>query len=114
MKKKSEILIYNLPDGSSNVEVLLNEDDIWMNKDALVSLYQTSRQNIEKHIMHIYEEGELDVNRTCNKKLQVQTEGKRQIKREAAEAGGGRYFEELLKIEKKVCLRHFINEMPFF
>lgn len=54
MKKKSGILIYNLPDGSSNVEVLLNEDDIWMNKDALVSLYQTSRQNIEKHIKHIY------------------------------------------------------------
>ncbi len=84
MKKKSEILIYNLPDGSSNVEVLLNEDDIWMNKDALVSLYQTSRQNIEKHIKHIYEEGELDVNRTCNKKLQVQTEGKRQVKREVS------------------------------
>lgn len=84
MKKKSEILIYNLPDGSSNVEVLLNEEDIWMNKDALVSLYQTSRQNIEKHIKHIYEEGELDVNRTCNKKLQVQTEGKRQVKREVA------------------------------
>ena len=84
MKKKSEILIYNLPDGSSNVEVLLNEDDIWMNKDALVGLYQTSRQNIEKHIKHIYEEGELDVNRTCNKKLQVQTEGKRQVKREVA------------------------------
>ena len=84
MKKKSGILIYNLPDGSSNVEVLLNEDDIWMNKDALVGLYQTSRQNIEKHIKHIYEEGELDVNRTCNKKLQVQTEGKRQVKREVA------------------------------
>ena len=84
MKKKSEILIYNLPDGSSNVEVLLNEDDIWMNKDALVGLYQTSRQNIEKHIKHIYEDGELDVNRTCNKKLQVQTEGKRQVKREVA------------------------------
>ena len=55
-----------------------------MNKDALVSLYQTSRQNIEKHIKHIYEDGELDVNRTCNKKLQVQTEGKRQVKREVA------------------------------
>ena len=53
MNKKSEILIYNLPDGSSNVEVLLNEDDIWMSKDALVNLYQTSRQNIRKHIKHI-------------------------------------------------------------
>ena len=29
---KNEILIYNLPDGESNVEVYLNEDDIWMSK----------------------------------------------------------------------------------
>ena len=34
-----------------------------MNKDALVNLHQTSRQNIEKHIKHIYEEGELELNR---------------------------------------------------
>ena len=67
-----------------NKSILKEKIDIWMNKDALVSLYQTSRQNIEKHIKHIYEEGELDVNRTCNKKLQVQTEGKRQVKREVA------------------------------
>ena len=31
---KNEILIYNLPDGGSNVEVYLNEDDIWMNKQV--------------------------------------------------------------------------------
>jgi len=31
---------------------------------------------------HIYEEGELELNRTCKKILQVQTEGKRQVKRE--------------------------------
>ena len=61
--------------------MLLNEDDIWMNKDALAGLYQTSRQNIEKHIKHIYEEGELDVNWTCNKKLQVQIEENRKAKK---------------------------------
>ena len=81
MKKKSEILIYNLPDGSSNVEVLLNEEDIWMTQTALSQLFQTSTQNITMHIKNIYEEGELDVNRTCNKKLQVQTEGNRTVKR---------------------------------
>lgn len=82
MNKKSEILIYNLPDGSSNVEVLLNEDDIWMNKDALCELFQSSRQKLEYHIKTILLEGELEENRTCKKILQVQTEGKRQVKRE--------------------------------
>ena len=81
MKKKSGILIYNLPDGSSNVEVLLNEDDIWMTQTALSQLFQTSTQNITMHIKNIYEEGELEESRTCKFDLQVQTEGNRTVKR---------------------------------
>ena len=81
MKKKSEILIYNLPDGSSNVEVLLNEEDIWMTQKALSQLFQTSTQNITMHIKNIYEEGELEESRTCKLDLQVQTEGNRTVKR---------------------------------
>lgn len=81
MKKKSGILIYNLPDGSSNVEVLLNEEDIWMTQTALSQLFQTSTQNITMHIKNIYEEGELEESRTCKFDLQVQTEGNRTVKR---------------------------------
>ena len=81
MKKKSGILIYNLPDGSSNVEVLLNEEDIWMTQTALSQLFQTSTQNITMHIKNIYEEGELEESRTCKLDLQVQTEGNRTVKR---------------------------------
>ena len=81
MNKKSEILIYNLPDGSSNVEVLLNEDDIWMTQAALSQLFQTSTQNITMHIKNIYDEGELAESRTCKSDLQVQIEGNRTVKR---------------------------------
>ena len=81
MNKKSEILIYNLPDGSSNVEVLLNEDDIWMTQAALSQLFQTSTQNITMHIKNIYDEGELNESRTCKSDLQVQIEGNRTVKR---------------------------------
>ena len=81
MKNKSEILIYNLPDGSSNVEVLLNEEDIWMTQTALSQLFQTSTQNITMHIRNIYEEGELEESRTCKFDLQVQIEGNRTVKR---------------------------------
>ena len=81
MKKKSEILIYKLPDGSTNVEVLLDENDMWLNKEGLITLFQTSRQNIEKHIKHIYEDEELTEKATCNSKLLVQNEGTRKVKR---------------------------------
>ena len=72
MSEKNDILIYNLPDGRSNVEVLLNENDLWMNKDAILELFQCSRQRIEYHIKNIYSESELSVRATCKKILQVQ------------------------------------------
>ena len=81
MPTKNEILIYSLPDGSSNVEVYLNEDDMWINQSSLAKLFQTSTQNITMHIRHIYAEGELVEQATCKSDLQVQIEGNRQVKR---------------------------------
>ena len=81
MPTKNEILIYNLPDGTSNVEVYLMEDDLWMNQVSLAKLFQSSTQNITMHIRHIYEEGELSETATCKSDLQVQNEGGRTVKR---------------------------------
>lgn len=81
MAKGNEILIYNLPDGTSNVEVLLSESDVWMNKDAILELFQSSRQRVEYHIKNIYAESELSERATCKKILQVQNEGSRNVKR---------------------------------
>ena len=81
MPTKNEILIYNLPDGTSNVEVYLMDDDLWMNQALLAKLFQTSTQNITMHIRHIYQEGELSENSTCKRDLQVQKEGERTIRR---------------------------------
>jgi len=81
MANRNEILIYNLPDGTSNVEAYFNESDIWMNKDAILDLFQSSRQRIEYHIKNIYAESELSERATCKKILQVQNEGGRKIKR---------------------------------
>ena len=81
MPAKNEILIYNLPDGTSNVEVYLMEDDLWMNQAALSSMFQTSKANITMHIQNIYKEGELDENRTSKWDLLLQKEGSRNVKR---------------------------------
>ena len=81
MPTKNEILIYNLPDGTSNVEVYLMEDDLWMNQASLAKLFQSSTQNVTMHIRHIYAEGELSETSTCKSNLQVQNEGGRTVKR---------------------------------
>lgn len=80
-EKEGKLLVYNLPNGKAKVDVLLAQDNIWMSQAALADLYQTSTQNITKHIRNIYDEGELEKNATCNSQLQVQMEGNREVKR---------------------------------
>lgn len=76
-----DMLIYQNEKGDTKVDVYFFEKDIWMSQAAIAQLYNTTPQNITMHIKHIYEDGELDEESTCKEFLQVQTEGKRQIKR---------------------------------
>ena len=49
---------------------------IWM-----AELFERTPQNITMHIRNAYNEGELEKESTCKEYLQVQTEGKRRVKR---------------------------------
>jgi len=42
MNDKGQMLMYTLPNGKTLVEVLLNEENIWMTQSALLEIYQTS------------------------------------------------------------------------
>ena len=81
MPTKNEILIYNLPDGTSNVEVYLSEDDMWMTQIALADLFQTTKANMTMHIQNIYKDGELLEERTSKPDLLLRNEGTRAVKR---------------------------------
>ena len=81
LDNNGSLMIYQNEKGDTKVDVLFQDGNIWMTQASIAELYQTKPQNITQHIKHIYEDGELDENRTCKEYLQVQTEGKRQIKR---------------------------------
>lgn len=59
-------------------------EQLWLTQSELAELYQTTKQNISKHIKTILAEGEIDKISTVNSKLTVQTEGNRTIRREVA------------------------------
>lgn len=80
--QKGEILIYQTETGETKIDVYMEDGTIWLNQANIAMLYQTTPQNITKHIKHIYEEGELLENRTCNYYSQVQIEGSRNISRQ--------------------------------
>ncbi len=77
-----EILIYQLEDGLTNIEVKMQDETVWLSQQQMADLFQTSRTNIVEHIKHIYEEDELSEVSTCRKFRQVRTEGNRKVSRE--------------------------------
>jgi hypothetical protein len=65
----------------AKVSVRLEEETVWLTQKQLAQIFDTTRENVVQHIKNILQESELSENRTCKKFLQVQTEGKREVKR---------------------------------
>ncbi|HMQ75301.1 MAG TPA: virulence RhuM family protein [Flavobacteriales bacterium] len=80
----SEILIYQTRDGSTRIDVRVEEDSVWLTQNQLADVFQTTKQNISLHIQNILESGELETEATVKEYLTVQTEGRRKVKRTIA------------------------------
>ena len=80
-ENNSEILIYQTEDGSTRIDVKIENETVWLNQAQMAELFQTTPQNITLHIKNMYNEGELPEDSTCKESLQVQHEGKRDVKR---------------------------------
>ena len=78
----SDILIYQNPEGTIKIDVRLQEETVWLTQDQMATLFGKARNTITEHIQNVYEEGELEQNRTSRKFRQVRTEGKREVERE--------------------------------
>ena len=78
---EKNVLFYNDEEGNTKIEVLLENEDVWLNTEALAKLFNIDRSGIVKHINNIYKDEELTENSTCAKIAQVQKEGNRNIKR---------------------------------
>lgn len=57
---RGEIVVYEAPDGSARVEVVLGEDTIWLTQAQMADLFDRDRTIITRHIGNVFAEGELD------------------------------------------------------
>ena len=78
---ENNIIFYEDKEGNSKVEVVLKEDNVWLNANAIANLFNVQRPAIVKHINNIYNDEELDKNSTCSILEQVQLEGNRKVSR---------------------------------
>ena len=79
-----DLIIYNTEDGQAKISLTLQDGTVWLNQLQIAELFQTTKQNISKHIKTIFGDGELDESSTVNYQLTVQNEGTRQIERKVA------------------------------
>ena len=54
----NEIVLFQ-PDEAVRLEVVLDEETVWLTQVQMVELFQSSKANISEHIKHIFDEGEL-------------------------------------------------------
>ena len=62
-----EIVIYQSEEGKAKVDVLLQDETVWLPIEQMCVLFGKSRSTINEHILHIYEEGELVETETMRK-----------------------------------------------
>lgn len=79
---KGEIILYQTENGRTKIEVILDNDTVWLNQYQMEELFQTDRTSILRHIKNIYRSGELEEESTCAKIAQVREEGNRNVRRE--------------------------------
>nr|WP_295924896.1 RhuM family protein [uncultured Dyadobacter sp.] len=79
---ESKIEIYQSQDGETSIDVIFEQDTVWLTNAQLVTLFDSSKANISEHIKHIFLSGELDDVPTVRKFRTVQKEGSRLIERD--------------------------------
>ena len=57
---KGQFLLYQTPDGDSQIEVKLHDDTVWLSLDQMTELFQRNKSTISRHIKNVLEDGELD------------------------------------------------------
>ncbi|MDA3892733.1 MAG: hypothetical protein PF517_13815 [Salinivirgaceae bacterium] len=77
----TEFLLYSAPDGNVKVEVILNNETVWLSQKSIAHLFGVQVPAISKHLKNIYESGELDKDSTIPILETVQQEGDRSVKR---------------------------------
>ena len=74
--KPGEFLLYETEDGRTRVECRFVADTLWLPQGGMADLFQTSKQNVAKHLKSIFAEGELDPASVVNHWLTTAADGK--------------------------------------
>lgn len=64
---QDEIVLYQSEDGNVKVDVLFQDETVWLTQEQMAMLFGKGRTTITEHIGHIFSEGELQEEVVCRK-----------------------------------------------
>lgn len=76
-----EIVLYTAPDGTTSLDVKLEQETVWLSQVQMGELFTKDRRTISEHIGNVFKEKELSKKRTIRKFRIVQKEGGRSVER---------------------------------
>lgn len=79
---ESEFILYTTPNGEVRLDVLVQDETIWLTQDGMQELFGKAKSTISEHIKNVFDEGELERDPTVRKFRTVQTEGQREVSRD--------------------------------
>ena len=65
-KPNREFLLYKTPNGDVRVDVLIQNETIWMPQKKIAELFDVQRPAVTKHLKNIFESKELDEKVVCS------------------------------------------------
>ena len=72
----NEIVIYQNKELSTNIEVKVEDNTVWLTQAQMITLFGSTKQNISLHINNVFKEGELEKDSTVKYSLTTAKDGK--------------------------------------
>ena len=72
----SGLILYTTEDGVSRIQLRPGGQTVWLSQLDIAELFQTSKQNIAKHLKSIFADGELHADSVVNQWLTTESDSK--------------------------------------
>ena len=61
----ADFLIFTRQNGEDGIAVRVEDENVWLQSEAMAVLFQKDRRTIQEHLKNIFSDGELDENSVC-------------------------------------------------
>lgn len=72
----AEFLIFQIESKEEGIEVLYQDETLWLTQDAIAMLFDKSRSTITEHLQNIFQSQELQEDSVCRKFRRTAADGK--------------------------------------